>query len=102
MASVIGFLLILSASAHALDLNEELANVRILDVHPDNVVVLNRRGEDGVWVGNHARLRNAEGYAARAFLHETDHCNGKLFIDHLPKLRREMVIKRFKKEKSWK
>ena len=45
--------------------------------------------------------REAEGYAARAFIHETDHCNGKLFIDHLPKLRRDMVIKRFKKEKSW-
>ena len=41
----------------------------------------------------------AEGYAARCFQHETDHCDGKLFIDHLPKMRREMVIKRFKKEK---
>ncbi|MFZ1702198.1 MAG: peptide deformylase [Pyrinomonadaceae bacterium] len=46
--------------------------------------------------------REAEGYAARAFVHETDHCDGKLFIDHLPKLRREMVVKRFKKEKNWK
>ncbi len=45
--------------------------------------------------------REAEGYAARCFLHETDHCNGKLFIEHLPKMRREMVIKRFKKEKKW-
>ena len=46
--------------------------------------------------------QEAEGYAARAFLHETDHRNGKLFIDHLPKLRRDMVVKKFKKEKSWK
>ena len=46
--------------------------------------------------------REAEGYAARAFLHETDHCDGKLFLDHLPKLRRDMVVKRFKKEKNWK
>ena len=38
---------------------------------------------------------------ARCMLHETDHCDGKLFIDHLPKMRREMVIKRFKKEKKW-
>jgi len=45
--------------------------------------------------------REAEGYAARAFVHETDHCDGKLFIDHLPKLRRDMVVKRFKKEKRW-
>lgn len=43
----------------------------------------------------------ADGYAARAFQHETDHCDGKLFIDHLPKLRRDMVLKRFKKEKKW-
>jgi len=46
--------------------------------------------------------QEAEGYAARAFLHETDHCDGKLFIDRLPKMRRDMVVKRFKKEKSWK
>ena len=45
--------------------------------------------------------REATGYAARAFQHETDHCNGTLFIDHLPKLRRAMVIKRFRKEKRW-
>lgn len=44
----------------------------------------------------------AEGYAARCFLHETDHCDGKLFIDHLPKMRREMIVTRFKKEKRWK
>ncbi len=58
---------------------------------------LRAQDERGQWFE-----REAEGYAARAFLHETDHCNGKLFIDHLPKLRREMVIKRFKKEKNWK
>src|SRR4051812_42499259 len=45
--------------------------------------------------------RDATGYAARAFVHETDHCDGTLFIDHLPKLRREMIIRRFKKEKRW-
>jgi len=44
--------------------------------------------------------READGYAARCFQHETDHCNGKLFIDHLPKMRREMVVKRFQKEKK--
>ncbi len=45
--------------------------------------------------------REATGYAARCFQHETDHCNGKLFIDHLPKMRRDMVVKRFTKEKKW-
>lgn len=45
--------------------------------------------------------RDAEGYAARAFMHETDHCNGKLFIDHLPKMRRDMIVRRFQKEKRY-
>jgi len=58
---------------------------------------LKAQDEKGEWFE-----RAAEGYPARAFLHETDHCNGTLFLDHLPKLRREMVIKRFKKEKNWK
>src|SRR5688572_2641862 len=57
---------------------------------------LRAQDETGQWFA-----REAEGYAARAFLHETDHCDGKLFIDHLPKLRRDMVVKRFKKEKRW-
>src|SRR5215218_2885135 len=58
---------------------------------------LKAQDEKGEWFE-----RDAEGYAARCFLHETDHCDGTLFIDKLPKLRREMVIKRFKKEKDWK
>ncbi len=57
---------------------------------------LRAQNEKGEWFE-----REATGYAARAFMHETDHCNGKLFIDHLPKMRREMVVKRFKKEKNW-
>ncbi len=65
-------------------------------VRPANVR-LRAQNEKGMWFE-----REAEGYAARAFMHETDHCDGKLFIDHLPKLRREMLIKRFKKEKTWK
>jgi len=58
---------------------------------------LKAQNEKGEWFE-----QEAEGYAARAFLHETDHCDGKLFLDHLPKMRRDMVVKRFKKEKSWK
>ncbi len=44
--------------------------------------------------------QEGEGYVARCLMHETDHCDGKLFIDHLPKMRREMVVKRFKKDKK--
>ena len=41
--------------------------------------------------------REASGLAARCFLHETDHCDGILFIRHLSPLRREMVTKKFRK-----
>ncbi|MGI8555629.1 MAG: peptide deformylase [Pyrinomonadaceae bacterium] len=58
---------------------------------------LRAQNEKGEWFE-----RTADGYAARCFQHETDHCDGKLFIDHLPKLRRDMVIKRFTKERKWK
>ena len=61
-----------------------------------NKVKLKAQDVKGKWFE-----RQAEGLAARCFLHETDHCDGKLFIDHLPKLRREMVVKRFRKEKKW-
>ena len=57
---------------------------------------LRAQNEKGEWFE-----REAEGYAARCFQHETDHCDGKLFIDRLPKMRREMVIKKFQKEKKW-
>ena len=56
---------------------------------------LKAQNEKGEWFE-----RDAEGYAARAFMHETDHCDGKLFIDHLPRLRREMVLRKFRKEKN--
>jgi peptide deformylase len=44
--------------------------------------------------------RDATGLAARCFLHETDHCDGVLFIRHLSPLRRGMVTKKFQKMKQ--
>jgi len=41
--------------------------------------------------------REASGLAARCFLHETDHCDGILFIRHLSPLRRDMVLRKFRK-----
>ena len=41
--------------------------------------------------------REATGLAARCFLHETDHCDGRLFIHRLSPLRRDMVVRRFRK-----
>ncbi|MGI9106009.1 MAG: peptide deformylase [Pyrinomonadaceae bacterium] len=44
--------------------------------------------------------REAEELAARCFLHETDHCDGILFINRLTPLKRNMVVKRFQKLKK--
>lgn len=71
-----------------------LGKVPAVVVRPEKAK-LKAQDENGEWFE-----AEAEGYAARCFLHETDHCDGKLFIDHLPKMRREMVIKKFKKEKK--
>ena len=40
---------------------------------------------------------DAEGLYATCIQHEIDHLNGVLFIDYLSKLKREMVVKKFKK-----
>jgi peptide deformylase len=40
---------------------------------------------------------DADGMLATCLQHEIDHINGVLFIDHLSKLKRSMVIKRFTK-----
>lgn len=42
----------------------------------------------------------ASGLAARCFLHETDHCDGILFIRHLSPLRRDLVTQKFRKLKK--
>ena len=61
-----------------------------------NRVVLRAQDENGQWFE-----REAVGLAARCFLHETDHCDGILFIDRLSPLKRDMVKKRFQKLKKW-
>jgi peptide deformylase len=38
-----------------------------------------------------------EGLLARAFCHETDHLNGKLFIQHLGRLKRESIKRQVRK-----
>ena len=44
-----------------------------------------------------AREIAAEGLLATCLQHEIDHINGVLFIDHISKLKRAMVMKKFKK-----
>jgi peptide deformylase len=51
--------------------------------------------------GGEVYEREAEGLAARCFLHETDHCDGLLFLDRLSPIRRDMVKRRFQKLKKW-
>ena len=58
---------------------------------PDRVVL---RAQD---LSGQTFEREASGLAARCFLHETDHCDGILFIRHLSPLKREMVTKKFRK-----
>ena len=41
--------------------------------------------------------RDAEGMAAVCLQHEMDHLRGKLFIDHLPPVRRQLIKKRLAK-----
>ncbi|HSS22694.1 MAG TPA: peptide deformylase [Pyrinomonadaceae bacterium] len=60
-----------------------------------NQVMLRAQDIDG-----HTFEREATGLAARCFLHETDHCDGTLFIRHLSPLRRDIVLRKFRKLKK--
>ena len=42
-------------------------------------------------------LIEADDLLSRAFQHENDHLNGMLIIDHLSKVKRDMVVKKFRK-----
>ncbi len=46
-----------------------------------------------------------EDLLARAFLHETDHLNGKLYINHISPLKRDLIrrkIRKLQKNDEWK
>ena len=53
------------------------------------VKYLDREGDE--------QLLEATGLLSTCIQHEVDHLNGKLFIDYLSKLKRDMVIKKFTK-----
>ena len=44
--------------------------------------------------------KEVNGLAARCFLHETDHNDGILFIRHLSPLRRDLLLRKFRKMKK--
>ena len=85
---------ILSAEGRA---RAEEGCLSIPDVHaevtrPDRIVLeaLDREGKP--------YRRELEGYVARAVQHEIDHLDGILFLDHLSLLKRELLLRRWKKE----
>ena len=43
---------------------------------------------------------SAEGLLATCIQHEIDHLNGILFIDHLSKLKKDLILKKNKKTKK--
>ena len=60
-------------------------------VRPTRAVVkgLNRDGTE--------HQREGTGLLARAFQHEMDHLDGKLFIDHLRGIKRDVIVRKIKK-----
>ena len=51
----------------------------------------------GTDLGGKEKVIEAEGLLARVLCHEIDHINGKLFIDHLSPLKRNLIKKKMKK-----
>jgi peptide deformylase len=69
-----------------------LPDVRVEIERPSSLVVafLDRDGK--------AQELSAEGLLATAIQHEMDHLDGRLIIDFLSRLKRDMVVRRFKKQ----
>ena len=54
------------------------------------------------WMGLDGKVREEEivGLLATCLQHEMDHLNGILFIDHLSRLKREMILKKLAKQRK--
>ena len=46
------------------------------------------------------QLLHATGLLATCIQHEVDHCDGKLFIDYLSKLKKSIIVKKLSKQKN--
>jgi peptide deformylase len=65
-----------------------------------NRVTVRAQNAKGKWFEH-----TGEGLLARAFLHETDHLNGKLYISHISALKRDLIkrkVKKLVKQGEWK
>ncbi|MBN1222678.1 MAG: peptide deformylase [Candidatus Aminicenantes bacterium] len=85
-------------SSEGVDIMEE-GCLSVPEVHekvdrPLHVVV------KGIDLEGKERIIDASGLLARVLCHEIDHLNGKLFIDHLSPLKKNMIKKKFKKQKD--
>jgi peptide deformylase len=58
---------------------------------------LSRVHMEGIDIQGNKVTIDAEELLARAFQHEVDHLNGMLIIDHLSKVKRDIVVKKFRK-----
>ena len=69
-----------------------IPDVRIEIERPSSVTVrfLDREGK--------AQELTADGLLATAIQHEIDHLNGRLIIDFLSRLKRDIIVRRFKKQ----
>ena len=66
------------------DINEKV-------VRPSRITV------KGIDLKGNERIIEAEGLLTRALCHEIDHINGKLFIDHLSLLKKDLIKKKLKR-----
>ena len=62
------------------------------DVRRANRVTVRAQDEKGEWFE-----KTGEDLLARAFLHETDHLNGRLYISHISALKRDLIRRKIRK-----
>lgn len=62
------------------------------DVERPDTITVRHLGRDGK-----EHTAEADGLLATCLQHEMDHLNGVLFIDHISKLKRDMVVRKFTK-----
>ncbi len=62
------------------------------DVTRPKIVTVRAQDINGKWYEN-----TGEDLLARAFLHETDHLNGKLYISHISALKRDLMKRKIRK-----
>ncbi len=67
------------------DINEKV-------VRPSHIVV------KGIDLDGNEKTIEAEGLLARVLCHEIDHLNGKLFIEHLSPLKKNLIKKKLRKQ----